>query len=118
MPAARNLLNNLAGLGIHELWERRDYCKQIIDETRGTVRSGTLCRFPAFIPITMSGTSLLRTAWVELNCLQIGVGRFHSSMQKVGSRSFTESQILEQINCLYLLYESVSLIFRLQKNTF
>ena len=44
-------------------------------------------RLCAFVPRTGArpvGMGLPRAAWVKLNCLQTGVGRFHSSMHKWG----------------------------------
>ena len=44
-------------------------------------------RLRAFVPKTCArpvGIGLPRAAWVKLNCLQTGVGQFHSSMHKWG----------------------------------
>ena len=77
VPAARNLLNNLARFGIrasewtNHKWNA-DYCKNAF-------------RLRAFVPRTGArpvGMSLPRAAWVKLNRLRTGVGCFHSSMHK------------------------------------
>ena len=52
------------------------------------MESGLLKKcFQAFVPETGArpvGMGLPRAAWVKLNCLRTGVGRFHSSMHKWG----------------------------------
>ena len=77
VPAARNLLNSLARLGIcasqwtNYRWNT-EYCE---------IRS----RLRAFIPIASARLvkmSLPRIAWVKLNRLRTGVGVFHSSSHK------------------------------------
>ena len=77
VPAARNLLDNVARLGIrasectNHKW-KTEYCE------------GT-CRLCAFVPRTDArpvGISLPRAAWVKLNRLRTGVEQFHSSMHK------------------------------------
>ena len=79
VPAARNLLDKHARLGIrasewtNHKW-KTEYCKN----------ASRLC---AFMPRTGArpvGMGLPRAAWVKLNCLRTGVGRFHSSMHKWG----------------------------------
>ena len=79
VPAARNLLDNLARLGIrasewtNHKW-KTEYCENA-------------SRFRAFVPETGArpvGMSLPRAAWVKLNRLRIGVGRFHLSIHKWG----------------------------------
>ena len=79
VPAGRNLLDNLARLTIHasewtnHKW-KTEYCE-------GASR---LC---AFVPETGArpvGMGLHRSAWVKLNRLRTGVGRFHSYMHKWG----------------------------------
>ena len=79
VPAARNLLNNLARLGIrasewtNDKW-KTEYCENA-------------SRLRAFVPGTGAGPvgmGLPQAAWVKLNRLQTGVGRFHSSMHKWG----------------------------------
>ena len=79
VPAARNLLDNLARLGIrasewtNHKW-KMEYCEN----------ASRLC---AFVPETGArpvGMALPRAAWVKLNRLWTGVGRFYSSMHKWG----------------------------------
>ena len=79
VPAARNLLDNLARLGIcasewtNHKW-KTEYCENA-------------CRLHDFVPWTGArpvGMGLPRAAWVKLNCLQTGVGQFDSSMYKWG----------------------------------
>ena len=77
VPGARNLLDNLARLGIRASeWTnykwKTEYCENA-------------SRLRAFVPRTGSrpvGMGLPRAAWVKLNRLRTGVGRFHSSMHK------------------------------------
>ena len=79
VPGARNLLDNLARLGIRasewtNLKWKTEYCEGA-------------SRLRAFVPQTGArpvGMSLPRAAWVKLNRLRTGVGQFHSSMHKWG----------------------------------
>ena len=77
VPAARNLLNNLARRGIrasewtNHKW-KTEYCENA-------------SRLRAFVPETGARPvkmGLPRAAWVKLNRLRTGVGRFHWSMHK------------------------------------
>ena len=79
VPAARNLLNNLARHNIrasewtNHKW-KTEYCENAF-------------RLRAFVPETGArpvGMGFPRVAWVKLNRLQTGVGRFHSYMHKWG----------------------------------
>ena len=77
VPAARNLLDNLARLGIRASeWTNykwnAEYCEN----------ASRLC---VFVPRTGArpvGMGLSRAAWVKLNRLRTGVGQFHSSVHK------------------------------------
>ena len=79
VPAARNLLDNLARLGIrasewtNQKW-KTEYCENV-SRLRAFV-SETGAR-----PVEMG---LFQAAWVKLNRLRTGVGQFHSSMHKWG----------------------------------
>ena len=77
VPGARNLLDNLASLGIrasewtNHKW-KMEYCENA-------------SRLRVFVPETGAktvGMCLPRAACVKLNCLRTGVGRFHSSMHR------------------------------------
>ena len=79
VPAVRNLLENLARLGIraskwtNQKW-KTEYC-------------GNASRLRAFVPGTDArpvGMGLPRAAWVKFNRLRTVIGRFHSSMHKWG----------------------------------
>ena len=79
VPGARNLLDNLARLGIrasewtNHKWNA-EYCE-------------SASRLRAFVPGTSArpvGMGLPRASWVKLNRLRTGVGRFHSSMYNWG----------------------------------
>ena len=79
VPAAWNLLDNLARLGIrasewaNHKW-KTEYCEN--DFGLRAFVPGTGAR-----PVKMG---LPRAAWVKLNRLRSGVGQFHSSMHKWG----------------------------------
>ena len=79
VPGARNLLDNLARLGIrasewtNHKWKTK-YCENA-------------SRLRAFVPETGARPvemGLPRAAWFKLNRLRTGVGRFHSSIHKWG----------------------------------
>ena len=79
VPGTRNLLDNFARLGIrvsewtNHKW-KTEYCENA-------------SRLRAFVPGTGArpvGMSLPQAAWVKLNRLRSGVGRFHSSMHQWG----------------------------------
>ena len=76
VPGARN---NLARLGIHAFeWTNHKWKTEYYKNAS---------RFHAFVPETGArpvGMGLPRAAWVKLNRLRIGVGRFRSSMHKWG----------------------------------
>ena len=79
VPAARNLLNNLARLGIRASeWKnhkwKTEYCENA-------------SRLRVFVPGTDARPvwmGLPRKAWVKLNRLRTGVVQFHLSMYKWG----------------------------------
>ena len=79
VPAARNLLYNLAGLGFRASeWKNykwnAEYCENA-------------SRLRVFVPGTGARPvwiGLPRATWVKLNRLRTGVGRFHLSMHKWG----------------------------------
>ena len=77
VSVARNLLDNLASIRTSEWTNHKwktEYCENA-------------SRLRAFVPETGArpvGMGLPRAAWVKLNRLRTGVGRFHSSMHKWG----------------------------------
>ena len=79
VPGARNLLDNLARLGIRASeWTNYEWNAEYCENTS---------RLRAFVPRAGArpvGMGLPRAAWVKLNRLRTGVGRFHSSMRKWG----------------------------------
>ena len=77
VPAARNLLNNLAGLDIRA-FERKNH-KWNAEYCENTSR---LRVFITRISARPVGMGLSRTALFKLSCLRTGAGRFHSSMHK------------------------------------
>ena len=80
--ASRNRLDNLARLGIRASeWTNHKWKTEYFENAS---------RLRAFVPETGArsvGMGLPRAAWVKLNRLRIGVGRFHSSMHKSGLAS-------------------------------
>ena len=79
VPAARNLLDNLARLGIRASeWTNHKWNAEYCENAS---------RLRAFMPGASSmpvGVGLPRAAWVKLNRLRTGVSQFHSSMHKWG----------------------------------
>ena len=79
VPAARNLLSNLVRLGIRASeWTNHKWNAEYCENAS---------RLRVFVPGTGArpvGMGLPRAAWVKLNRLWTGVGRFHSSMHKWG----------------------------------
>ena len=77
VPAARNLLNSLAGLGIraaewaNHKW-KAEYCENPSRLRAFVPRIGAR-------PVVMG---LPRAAWVKLNGLRTGVGQFYSSINR------------------------------------
>ena len=85
VPAVRNLLDNLARLDIRASeWTNHEWKTEYCENAS---------RLRAFVPGAGArpvGMSLPQAAWVKLNRLRTGVGRFHSSMYKW---DFVPSQI-------------------------
>ena len=79
VPAGQNLLSNLARLGIRASeWTNHKWNAEYCENAS---------RLRAFVPETSARPvrlGLPRAAWVKLNRLRTGVGRFHSSMHKWG----------------------------------
>ena len=79
VPAARNLLENLARLGIRASeWTNHKWKTEYYEN---------VSRLRAFAPETGArpvGMGLPQAAWVKLNRLRTGIGRFHLSMYKWG----------------------------------
>ena len=79
VPAARNLLDNLARLGIRAFeWTNYKWKTEYYENAS---------RLRAFVSRTGArpvGMGLPQAAWVKFNRLQTGVGRFHLSMHKWG----------------------------------
>ena len=79
VPAAWNLLNNLARIGIRASeWTNHKWNAEYCENAS---------RLRTFVPETGARPvwmGLRRAAWVKLSRLRTGVGRFHSSMHKWG----------------------------------
>ena len=79
VPVARNLLDNLARLGIRASeWTNHKWNAEYCENAS---------RLRVFLPGTGArpvGMGLPRAAWVKLNRLRTGVKQFHSSMHKWG----------------------------------
>ena len=93
VPAARKLLHNLSELGIR--------AAQWTNFTWDTEYSKSMSALGVYIPRVSTrpiGMSLTRTAWVKLNRLRTGVGRFGLSMLKwdLGSSAKCECGASEQ----------------------
>ena len=79
VPGVRNLLDNLARLGIcasewtNHKW-KTEYCEN----------ASRLCAFVLETSARPVGMGLPQAAWVKLNHLWTGVGRFHLSMHEWG----------------------------------
>ena len=79
VPAAWNLLDNLARHGIcASEWTNHKWKAGYCENASG------LCAFVLRTSARPVGMGLPRVAWVKLNCLQTGIGRFHLSMHKWG----------------------------------
>ena len=79
VPGARNLLDNLASLGIRASEWTNHKWKTKCRENASRLRT--------FVPRTGArpvGMGLPRAAWVKLKLLRTGVGQFHSSIHKWG----------------------------------
>ena len=78
-PSAQKLLHNLSELGIH--------AAQWTNFTWDTEYSKSMSALGVYIPRVCTrsiGMSLTTTAWVKLNCLRTGVGRFGLTLHKWG----------------------------------
>ena len=79
VSAARNLLDNLAGLAIRASeWTNYEWNAEYCENT-----SHSVFLYPGPVP-DMAGMHLPQTALVKLNRLRAGVGQFHLSMHRWG----------------------------------
>ena len=79
VPTARKLLHNLSESGMRSAqWTKLTW------DTDYSNSMSALCVYIPRVSTRPIGMSLTRTAWVNLNRLSTGVGRFGSSMHKWG----------------------------------
>ena len=79
VPAARNLLNNLAGLGIRAFeWTNHKWNVEYCENTS---------RLRIFTPKTNARSVGPQIAWVKVNLRRTGIGRFHLFIHKWGVAS-------------------------------
>ena len=87
VPAARKLLDSLSGMGVRAAeWTNTKWDMEYSKSTSA---------LHAFIPKVSTrplGMSLPRAAWVKLNRLRSGVGRFCSSMYKWGLAPYSNCE--------------------------
>ena len=87
VPAAWKLLHNLSELGIGATqWTNLTW------DTEYSKSMSALGVYISRVSTRLIGMSLTRTAWVKLNRLRAGVGRFGSSMHKWGLASSAKSE--------------------------
>ena len=91
VPAARKLLHNLSELGI-----RAAQWKNLTWDTKYSKSMSALGVYILRVSTRPIGRSLTRAAWVKINRLRTGVGRFGSFMYKWGLTSSCECGANEQ----------------------